>query len=99
MAAVTEFVTNHYGNMGLQLLSGVVGFTDIDPFILSLVQGKYNVSNANLIQAILIAVASNNILKAIYAGVFSKWKMKKAIANLILLSLLSLAWIFLIEFL
>ncbi len=99
MAAVTEFVTNHYGNMGLQLLSGVVGFTDIDPFILSLVQGKYNVSNANLIQAILIAVASNNILKAIYAGVFSKWKMKKAIANLVLLSLLSLAWIFLLEFL
>ncbi len=97
MAAVTEFVTNHYGSMGLQLLAGVVGFTDIDPFILSLVQGKYSVSNKNLIQAILIAVASNNILKAIYTGIFSKWKMKKAIANLILLSLLSLAWIFLLE--
>jgi uncharacterized membrane protein (DUF4010 family) len=92
MAGITEFVTGHFGNLGLQILSTIVGFTDIDPFILSLVQGKYAVSDNDLVQAILIAVASNNILKAIYSGVFSKWKMKKAFWNLLLLAGLTLVW-------
>ena len=92
MAAVTQFVTLHFGNLGLQVLSAIVGFTDIDPFILSLIQGKYSVSEADLIQAILVAVASNNILKAIYAGMFSKWQMKKAFWNLLFLAVLTLGW-------
>ena len=92
MAAVTQFVTLHFGNLGLQVLSAIVGFTDIDPFILSLIQGKYSVSETDLIQAILVAAASNNILKAIYAGMFSKWQMKKAFWNLILLAILTLGW-------
>jgi uncharacterized membrane protein (DUF4010 family) len=94
MAGITQFVTINFGNMGLQVLSAIVGFTDIDPFILSLVQGKYSVSNEALVQAILVAVASNNILKAIYAGFFSKWKMKKAIASLFLLALFTFGAIF-----
>jgi len=94
MAAITQFVTTNFGNIGLQILSSIVGFTDIDPFILSLVQGKYEISNNDLMQAILIAVASNNILKAIYAGIFSKWKMKKAISNLFVLAILTLSWAF-----
>ena len=93
MAGITQFVTIHFGNMGLTILSAIVGFTDIDPFILSLIQGKYSVTQADLIQAILIAVASNNILKAIYAGMFSKWKMKKAFFNLLLLAFLTLCWV------
>jgi len=93
MALITQFVTTNFGNLGLQLLSTIVGFTDIDPFILSLVQGKYSsVTNDDLIQAILIAVASNNILKAIYTGMFSKWQMKKAFGNLMLLAVLTLGW-------
>ena len=90
MAGITQFVTINFGNMGLQVLSAIVGFTDIDPFILSLVQGKYSVSNEALVQAILVAVASNNILKAIYAGMFSQWKMKKAVASLFLLAIFTL---------
>ena len=94
MALITQFVTSHFGNLGLQILSTIVGFTDIDPFILSLVQGKYTtVTNSDLIQAILIAVASNNILKAIYAGMFSKWQMKKAMWNLIALAGMTLLWV------
>ena len=92
MAAVTQFVTLHFGNLGLQILSAIVGFTDIDPFILSLIQGKYSVGESDLIQAILVAVASNNILKAVYAGMFSKWQMKKAFWNLLFLAALTLVW-------
>jgi uncharacterized membrane protein (DUF4010 family) len=92
MAAITQFVTTNFGNTGLQALSAIIGFTDIDPFVLSLIQGKYSVTQADLIQAILIAIASNNLLKAFYSAIFSKWKMKKAFFNLILLSILTLCW-------
>jgi len=67
MMLVTSFVMQHYGNSGLKLLSFSVGFTDIDPFVLSLLTGKYSVENVQLISAIMISAGSNNILKAIYA--------------------------------
>ncbi|SFV89897.1 Glutamate synthase [NADPH] large chain [hydrothermal vent metagenome] len=67
MMLVTHFVIGHYGNSGLQILSFVVGFTDIDPFILSLLTGKYTVTYTELVMAIMIAAGSNNLLKALYA--------------------------------
>jgi uncharacterized membrane protein (DUF4010 family) len=93
MAAITQFVTTHFGNLGLQILSAIVGFTDIDPFILSLIQGEYSVTTHDLIQAILVAVASNNILKALYAMSFSNWKMKKAMWGLLFLAVATLLWV------
>ncbi|AKF24979.1 beta-carotene 15,15'-monooxygenase [Sulfurovum lithotrophicum] len=67
MMVVTHFVIGHYGNGGLQVLSFVVGFTDIDPFIFSLLTGKYSVAQTELVTAIMIAAGSNNLLKAVYA--------------------------------
>jgi uncharacterized membrane protein (DUF4010 family) len=67
MIIATHFVTNHYGTSGLEILSFVVGFTDIDPFILSILTGKFSVENVQIIAAIMIAAGSNNLLKAIYA--------------------------------
>ena len=74
MMVVTHFVIGHYGNGGLQILSFVVGFTDIDPFILSLLTGKYAVAQTELVTAIMIAAGSNNLLKAVYALWFGGWK-------------------------
>jgi uncharacterized membrane protein (DUF4010 family) len=93
MAGITQFITTNFGSLGLQILSTIVGFTDIDPFILSLIQGKYSVSQKEITEAILIAVSSNNILKAIYTAIFSKWKMKKAFWSLILLAIFTLGWV------
>ncbi len=67
MIMVTHFVTHHYGVSGLKLLSFIVGFTDIDPFVLSLLTGKFPVTHQEIYAAIVIAAGSNNILKAIYA--------------------------------
>ena len=67
MMVVTSFVMQHYGDNGLKLLSFAVGFTDIDPFVLSLLTGKYSVESTQLVTAIMIAAGSNNLLKAIYA--------------------------------
>lgn len=67
MMTTTHFVVLHYGANGLTLLSLVVGFTDIDPFILSLLTGQYAVSSQQVAAAIIIAAGSNNILKALYS--------------------------------
>jgi len=64
---LTEYVLKWYGHQGLHILSFVVGVTDIDPFLLSLFSGKYQISLQTLTEATLIAVTSNNLIKMIYA--------------------------------
>lgn len=72
MMILTDYVTKHYGNIGLEILSFLVGFTDIDPFVLSLLTGKYAVAGEHVASAILIAAGSNNLLKALYALWFGR---------------------------
>jgi ABC-type transport system involved in cytochrome c biogenesis permease subunit len=43
-----------------------VGFTDIDPYLLNLFQGKYQIDMAIIGRSTLQAIISNNILKIIY---------------------------------
>lgn len=71
-AGLTQIITTHFGILGLHILSFVVGFSDIAPFVLSLLAGKFVVSLSVLSSAILIASASNNLLKASYAMIFSR---------------------------
>ena len=73
MIMLTHAVTNHYGIGGLKLFSFIAGFSDIDPFILSLLTGKYVVGHQEIFSAIMISAGSNNILKAIYALWFGGW--------------------------
>ncbi len=73
MMLATNFVTQHYGSGGLKVLSFVTGFTDIDPFVLSLLTGKYSVGSTEIFSAMLIAAGSNNILKALYTLWFGGW--------------------------
>ncbi len=92
-AAITDFVTRAYGAPGLHVLSFLVGMTDIDPFVLSLLAGHFQVSEAAVIAAILIAAGSNNLLKAVYALALSRQQaMLPAAAWLVLTLGLSLAW-------
>jgi uncharacterized membrane protein (DUF4010 family) len=63
---ITGFVNNNWGNGGINLLSFVVGVTDIDPFILNLFQSKWNIENSLIVIAVLNAITSNNLLKMIY---------------------------------
>ena len=91
MMVITHFVISHYGNSGLQVLSFVVGFTDIDPFILSLLTGKYAVAQHELIAAIMIAAGSNNLLKALYAVWFGG--IKGGIRSAVWVALLGVATI------
>ncbi|WP_353662871.1 DUF4010 domain-containing protein [Hydrogenimonas sp. SS33] len=98
MMMLTQYVTKHYGSGGLEMLSFLVGFTDIDPFVLSLLTGKYSVTALQVTAAIMIAAGSNNLLKALYAlwfgGVRSSWKAALWIA---VLGLLTIGWALKIE--
>jgi uncharacterized membrane protein (DUF4010 family) len=64
---VTHYVTSNFGSHGLKSLAIIVGFTDIDPFILSLLSGKFTVSDSAIVSAVILASGSNNLLKAAYA--------------------------------
>lgn len=63
---ITGFINKMYGTGGINVLSFVVGVTDIDPFILNLFQSKWNIDNSVLVMAVLNAITSNNLLKMIY---------------------------------
>ncbi len=63
---ITGFINKMYGTGGLNVLSFIVGVTDIDPFILNLFQSKWNIDSTALVMAVLNAITSNNLLKMIY---------------------------------
>ena len=95
MSVITHFVTVNYGDIGLNILSFIVGFTDIDPFVLSILSSKLNISVAGASSAIIIAVGSNNILKAFYAYIFSKNAAGKLSAfALLALGILTMGMVF-----
>ncbi|MBD0724498.1 hypothetical protein B6A10_04830 [Flavobacterium sp. L1I52] len=78
-ALLTSFVNSQYGTSGIQILSFVVGVTDIDPFIINIFQSKWNISEGILATAVLNAVTSNNVLKMIYGISLSKKNIRKPI--------------------
>jgi uncharacterized membrane protein (DUF4010 family) len=93
MMMLTQYVTHHYGNSGLQILSFLIGFTDIDPFVLSLLTGKYAVTSTEILAAIMIAAGSNNLLKAGYALWFGGWRQTwRSALTITLLGLLTIGW-------
>lgn len=65
-ALITTYVDKTFGNSGINVLSFVVGVTDIDPFIINLLQSKLNITDSFLVMAIVNATTSNNFLKMIY---------------------------------
>jgi len=92
MIAVTQLVIHHFGTTGLDLLSLIVGFTDIDPFVLSILSGHYqSMAGQQLVGAIVVAAGSNNLLKAVYA--FSLGERKNIRSVSLFLLLLGLATI------
>ena len=76
LSVVSGFVKSTVGNSGLLGLSAIVGVSDIDPFILSLVQGSDGTMHI-ITSAIILAMMSNTIAKAIYFGSLSPTTRKE----------------------
>jgi uncharacterized membrane protein (DUF4010 family) len=68
MMAATRFVSEHLGKTGVYGLAALMGVTDVDPFIMGMTQsaGAAVALKAGA-AAILIAAASNNVIKGIYS--------------------------------
>lgn len=95
MMALTQLVSAHYGTDGLRILSFVVGFTDIDPFVLSLLTGHYTIGQDVVVSSVMIAAGSNNLLKALYAVWFGGVGAGKSSAVwLLLLGFVTIAFAF-----
>ncbi len=96
LAFVTKFTLASYAARGLRLLSFAVGFSDITPFVVSLLEGSFGLGEASILQAIVIASASNNLLKTAYTFAFgSRRTAALAAPGMIALAILSAAYAFL----
>jgi uncharacterized membrane protein (DUF4010 family) len=72
ISLLSTWVTTQFGVTGVYWLASIIGFTDIDPFVINLAQGGTSAAPTEAIaSAILIAASSNNLLKAGYAVLFA----------------------------
>jgi uncharacterized membrane protein (DUF4010 family) len=87
IALVTKYVQVNFQDLGLRMLSFVVGCSDITPFVISVLQGDLGIGTEQILQAIVIASASNNLLKMAYTYLFGT----RRTANLAAIGMGSLA--------
>jgi uncharacterized membrane protein (DUF4010 family) len=98
MVIITHYALVYLGKAGLYSLAAVMGVVDVDPFILGMTQSTgTNTPFVEASAAILIAAASNNLVKGIYAYAFSDHKTGiqslALLAALALLGLIPLVWL------
>jgi uncharacterized membrane protein (DUF4010 family) len=90
MLAVTQLALKYLGQAGVYSLAGLMGVTDVDPFIMSMTQAGGSTTTLSVAaSAILIAAASNNLVKGIYANAIAD--RKTGLASLGLLAALAAA--------
>jgi uncharacterized membrane protein (DUF4010 family) len=94
----TKFVFSYMGTRGTYVLGAVIGFADVDPFVMSVTQTAGSIAQLGVSAgAIVLAAASNNIAKGIYAYAFgSRRAGRQGLIFLVLLAaagLIPLLWL------
>jgi len=68
MLVATQLAVTYLGRAGVNTLAAVMGVTDVDPFIMGMTQAAGTLTPLKVAAAaVLIAAASNNLVKGIYA--------------------------------
>ena len=93
LSIVTIWVKQFFGSAGLLALSALIGVTDIDPFIVSIISKQLPVENV-IGSAILVSMMSNTIVKGIYFGFLVKKIRKKVILYFVLWAVIHAILIF-----
>lgn len=93
MLVITQLAVHYLGKAGVDTLAAVMGVTDVDPFIMGLTQAAGTVTAVKVAAgAILIAAASNNVVKGVYAyGVGDRQTGRQSLLLLVLLAAAGLA--------
>ena len=98
MLIATQLVTTYLGHAGVRILAAIMGVTDVDPFIMGMTQAAGTLTPLQVAAgAVLIAAASNNLIKGIYS--YSLADRKTGVQSLSLLiglavgGLVPLLWI------
>jgi uncharacterized membrane protein (DUF4010 family) len=98
MLIATQLAVTYLGRAGVDTLAAIMGVTDVDPFIMGMTQAAGTLTPLKVAAgAVLIAAASNNLIKGIYA--YSLADRKTGIQSLCFLGglaalgLLPLLWI------
>ncbi|HEU5457931.1 MAG TPA: MgtC/SapB family protein [Terracidiphilus sp.] len=96
MLVATHLAVTYLGSAGLNSLAAVMGVSDVDPFIMGLTQSAGSLTPLNVAAvAILIATASNNLVKGIYAYSLAERKAgRESLGFLLALSAISLLPLF-----
>ena len=90
MLIATHLVVTYLGRAGVYTLAGLMGVTDVDPFIMGMTQSAGLTTSLKVASAgILIAAASNNLVKGVYAYALSG--RKTGVQSLALLAGLAVA--------
>jgi len=75
MLVATQLAVKYLGNGGVDTLAAIMGVSDVDPFIMGLTQAAGTLTPVKVAAgAILIAAASNNVVKGIYAYSLARGK-------------------------
>ncbi|MGE5084999.1 MAG: MgtC/SapB family protein [Bacillota bacterium] len=92
MSVLSLLALQHFGINGVYVLSFLMGLTDVDPMVMSLTQNSGGmISGVAAAKAIIIAVASNNLMKGIYTAIWgSKEVRKRGALALMVLAFVSL---------
>jgi uncharacterized membrane protein (DUF4010 family) len=92
----THFTVVHLGRAGVYTLAAIMGVSDVDPFIMGMTQATPTLTPLALASAsILIAAASNNVVKGIYSYAMADRKTgTRSLCLLIGLAALGLAPLF-----
>ena len=84
MLVATQLAVTYLGRTGVNTLAAVMGVTDVDPFIMGMTQAAGALTPLKVAAAaVLIAAASNNLVKGIYA--YSLADRKTGVQSLALL--------------
>ncbi len=88
MLVATQLAATYLGKVGVNTLAAIMGVTDVDPFIMGMTQAAGSLTTLQGAGvAVLIAAASNNLIKGIYA--YSLADQKTGIQSLALLTALA----------
>jgi uncharacterized membrane protein (DUF4010 family) len=90
MLIATQLAATYLGRAGIRLLAAIMGVADVDPFVMGMTQAAGTLTPLNVAASgVLIAAASNNLAKGIYA--FSLADRKTGVQTLMLLAGLTIS--------